>query len=323
MAQSTNIEWADAVGNPVRGCTRVSPGCGLAHAGGCYAERMASRQSGPGQAYEGLVKSTSAGPRWTGKIRMVPELLQQPLHWRKPRRIFVNSMSDLFHEDVPIDFIQSIWDVMIQTGWHTYLILTKRPERMLEIVPHLRYPLGLKWMDLPAKHIWLGVSVESPEYLWRVDTLMEIPAAMRWVSAEPLLTDLGDLSPYLGRCSECRDWVEVRRQEGHQDHRCPVLRRGTCGIDWVVVGGESGHGARPCSVAWIRGIVQQCQAAGVACFVKQLGTRPVWNHIVPGCSVREFLEPLNLRDSKGADPAEWPQDLRVREWPEESIDARS
>ncbi|MDP3236781.1 MAG: phage Gp37/Gp68 family protein [Myxococcales bacterium] len=224
MATATSIEWTETTWNPVRGCSRVSPGCM-----NCYAERMAHRFSGAGLPYEGLTRATSTGPRWTGQVRTVPELLREPLRWREPRLIFVNSMSDLFHEEVPLSFIRSVFEVMATAEHHRFQVLTKRADRLRELAPKLVWPAN----------VWMGVSVESEQFTWRIDRLRETPAAVKFLSLEPLLSALPSLQ----------------------------LR----GIDWAIVGGESGPGARPMQPTWVRAIRDQCQGAGVSFFFKQWG----------------------------------------------------
>lgn len=216
MADRTHIEWTDATWNPVRGCTKISPGC--KH---CYAETFAERFRG-----------VAGHPFEQGfDLRLVPEKLQEPLRWREPRRVFVNSMSDLFHEDVPAEFIRRTFGVMASARRHTFQILTKRSERLLDLSHVLPWP----------RNVWMGVSVESARYVYRVDHLRTVPAALRFLSLEPLLGPIDDL---------------------------PLD-----GIGWVIVGGESGRAARPMSLAWARRIRQRCRAAGVPFFLKQLGGR--------------------------------------------------
>jgi protein gp37 len=280
MSSNSSIEWTDATWNCVRGCSIISPGCKF-----CYAMKQAHRFSGPGGAYEGLTELGPNGPRWTGKVRTIPELLEVPLHWKKPRRIFVNSMSDLFHEDVPHEFIRNVYAMMHRCEWHTFQVLTKRPERMRQILTKWfpEYPSNKSGV---APNVWLGVSVENQDMLQRVDVLKDVPAAVRFISFEPLLEDLGAL----------------------------ILDQ----IHWVIVGGESGPGARSFDVSWARSIVRQCRKAEVACFVKQLGTRPV-EYLTPYQSLSNEkagkLWNVVLEDRKGGNPAEWPEDLRVREFP--------
>jgi protein gp37 len=219
MSLGSTIEWTDATWNPVRGCTKVSPGC--AH---CYAETFAERFRGvPGHPYE-----------FGFDLRIVPDKLAEPLRWRKSCRVFVNSMSDLFHEAVPDDYIISVTRVMARANWHQYQVLTKRSER-------LRYLLQRKLRFVrELRHIWWGVSVENRKHgLPRVDHLREAPAAIRFLSIEPLLEDLGRID--------------------------------LDGIDWVIVGGESGPGARPIAQQWVLSIRDQCKRAGVPFFFKQWG----------------------------------------------------
>ncbi len=219
MSQNSRIEWTDATWNPVRGCTKVSPGC--TH---CYAETFAERFRGiPGHPYE-----HGFDPR------LVPEKLTEPFHWSTPKMIFVNSMSDLFHENVSDDYIAAVARVMKLASWHTYQVLTKRSERMRHLLDtRIRFAA-----DEP--HIWWGVSVENRKHgLPRINHLRSAPAKVRFLSIEPLLEDVGQIN----------------------------LR----GISWVIVGGESGPGARPMKAAWVRSIRSQCRGAGVPFFFKQWG----------------------------------------------------
>jgi len=214
MAQRSSIEWTDATWNPVTGCSKVSPGC--KH---CYAERMALRLRAMGQ------------PRYrTGfDVTLQPDVVDQPLAWRKPRNIFVNSMSDLFHEAVPAVFIERVFSVVRQAHWHVFQVLTKRADRLERIAEHLDWPANL----------WVGVSVESQAYSWRIDCLRRVPAAVRFLSLEPLLG--------------------------------PLPRLDFTGIHWVIVGGESGPRARPIQPSWVRDIRDQCQIGNVPVFFKQWG----------------------------------------------------
>lgn len=223
-AQSSKIEWTESTWNPVRGCTRVSEGCRF-----CYAERIAARFSGKGMAYEGLAKNTKAGPRWTQEVHTVPELLKEPLKWKKPRRIFVNSMSDLFHEKIELSYIQEVFSVMKKADQHQFQVLTKRAERLLE------FNTELSW----APNIWMGVSVEDKRVIDRIDALRQTDAHIKFLSLEPLLGALPNLE--------------------------------LDGIDWVIVGGESGPGARKMEKAWVIDIRDQCADADVAFFFKQWG----------------------------------------------------
>lgn len=216
MGDQTGIEWTDATWNPVTGCTKVSPGCK-----NCYAERLALRLRAMGN------------PRYRSGfgVTLHPDLLTLPLRWRQPRRIFVNSMSDLFHEAVPEDFIHRVFEVMADANRHVFQVLTKRSERLATMAPRLRW----------APNVWQGVSVESARYMPRIDHLRTVPAAVRFLSIEPLLG--------------------------------PIANLPLDGIDWVIVGGESGPGRRPMAAAWAREIRDQCTQAGVPFFFKQWGGR--------------------------------------------------
>ncbi len=313
MGDKTGISWTDATWNPIRGCSIVSPGCT-----NCYAMKQARRMDHPGGAYEGLTEMTSGGVVWNGKVRTVPHLLEQPLRWRKPRRIFVNSMSDLFHEDVSVDFIARVWEVMAATPWHDYQILTKRPGRMRDVVEdigidaveHGQYRHGVTFdaddfqpadgLEWPLPNVWLGVSVEDHKRAdERILLLLETPAAVRFISAEPLL---GPLEFPL-------EWLAPFKDTD------PMLNR-TPRIDWVIVGGESGkpwRKIRHCNVQWIRDIVSQCREAEVPVFVKQLGTRIRYDEQ----NMFNDWMCANVQHPKGGDPAEWPDDLRLQQFPKE------
>jgi protein gp37 len=364
VSATSSIEWTEKTWNPVRGCSIVSPGCV-----NCYAMKQAHRFSWPtvysnphtgevqkeGGPYEGLTKMTKAGPQWTGVVRTVESALLEPLSWRKPVRVFVNSMSDLFHEDVPDAFIDRVFAVMALAPRHTFQILTKRAERMRAYFSDLnlrneligiegerisgfdRYGSdGLapwsRW-PLPLKNVWLGVSVEHQHFAdERIPLLLQTPAAIRFISAEPLLGPV-DLSRFLTPCDSDNQHsgsehsrkdgdvpaarvADLQRQRprwdkstGHDQSDQIAERQGVRNLEWVIVGGESGAGARPFDLAWARSIVQQCKAAGVACFVKQVGAKPL-AEFAPRCDSL-----ITLKDRKGGDPLEWPEDLRVREFP--------
>lgn len=215
MARSS-IEWTEATWNPVTGCDKISPGC--TH---CYAEVMARRLQGMGQA----------NYRDGFRLTLQPQMLERPLGWRRPQMIFVNSMSDLFHKNVPLEYIRRVFDVMRQASWHTFQILTKRAERLEELAPQLAWP----------GNVWMGVSVERADYSFRIDHLRRTSARVRFLSLEPLLGPLPEL--------DLRD------------------------IDWVIVGGESGHQARPVEEAWVLDLRDQCRSAKVPFFFKQWGGR--------------------------------------------------
>jgi protein gp37 len=214
MAQRSSIEWTEATWNPVTGCSQVSPGC--AH---CYAKTFAERWRGvPGHPYEQGFD-----------LRLWPERLEAPLRWRKPRTIFVNSMSDLFHEDIPLGFIDAIFATMRAAHWHTFQILTKRHARMVELADRLDWPAN----------VWMGVTIENRRFVHRADALRRVPAAVRFISAEPLLGRLDGLD--------------------------------LAGIDWLIAGGESGPRHRRVDPDWIRQLRDACAAEDVAFFFKQWG----------------------------------------------------
>jgi protein gp37 len=214
MATNSHIEWTDATWNPVTGCTKISPGC--KH---CYAERLSHRLQLMGQA----------NYRNGFKLTLQPQMLDLPLRWKTPKRIFVNSMSDLFHKDVPTDYIKRVFDAMKRAHWHQYQVLTKRSERVLELSNELDW----------SPQIWMGVSIECCKYKRRIDDLRQTGAHVKFLSLEPLLGSVGKLN--------------------------------LSGIDWAIVGGESGPGARPLNAEWITEIRDQCIRSGVAFFFKQWG----------------------------------------------------
>lgn len=264
MSDKTSIEWTDATWNPIRGCTRVSEGCR-----NCYAERVAARFSDPGYPYEGLARRTPSGPRWTGNVITVPAHLEDPIRWKEPRMIFVNSMSDLFHEVLDYEDVERVFNVMLEAPQHIYQILTKRPARMREFVNEV-------WLERTPPNWWLGTSVEDqPTADQRIPEVLNTWATVRWISAEPLLapvnlTCLGHEGDGVIDALRGEDWIETwDNAEGTKRTRTIVKKRE--GINWVVVGGESGPGARPMSPAWVRSIRDQCQAASVPFFFKQWG----------------------------------------------------
>ena len=281
MSATTGIAWTNASWNPLRGCERVSEGC--KH---CYAEILAARHSYPGGWGEGIAKwvtrpDGAKEARWTGVIRTVPELLDAPLRWRKPRRIFVNSMSDLFHSDVPESLIDAVFRVMIQARQHVYQILTKRPERMFAYLSRFR-PDGEGWVTRdgaramgepqsgplfaenrwPPPQIWLGVSVEDqPTADERIPLLLQTSAAKRLLSYEPALAAV-----------DFQRWLCIRRSTGLSEWVRDGERNG---LDWIIVGGESGHARREMNIDHARSVIAQCRSAGVPIYVKQdSGPRP-------------------------------------------------
>ncbi len=272
MGDNSTIEWTDATWNPVRGCSIVSKGCT-----NCYAMRQAHRSHGAGGAYEGLTKLTKGGPVWTGEVRTVPALLEQPLKWARPRRIFVNSMSDLFHDDVPDDFIDSVLTVIkrceVAGKGHTFQVLTKRAERMQRFMAEV-YSGGA---ITPMKNLWLGVSVEDQAAAdERIPLLLQTPAAVRWISAEPLL---GRINIERWMWPLCWHWAsayktpEAALAAGAYAERKPqaLVSAGRAFISWVVAGGESGPGARPMHPDWARALRDQCKRVNVPFFFKQWG----------------------------------------------------
>lgn len=331
MSDGTKIQWTDASWNPVTGCTKVSPGCAHCYIVTTPAFRIAGRKFVDGST----------------DIRFHAQRLPQPLSWRRPRRIFVTSLGDLFHEAIPDAFIARVYGVMVAAYWHEFQVLTKRPERRLALLrdevfrelvraeaaqlinalrgyDHVRPP-GDKsraywgtvnlasWYEGAARNIWEGVTAENQRWAdQRIPELLATPAAVRFVSYEPALGPVdfdhidctSDSDPGFSALT----WTED--DEG---------TLGDAVLDWIIVGGESGPGARPFDIEWARSVVRQCQAAGVACFVKQLGAKPQVQE-----SDRYYLngwhEPgpriLRFHDRKGGDMSEWPEDLRMREFPE-------
>lgn len=273
--KASKIEWTDSTWNPVSGCDKVSPGCN-----NCYAEALATRFAG-GPAYPNGFAVT-----------LKSQKLFEPLKWREPKRIFVNSMSDLFHADIPDEYVWRMFAVMSACPQHQFQVLTKRPQRMRNLLSdpraeyHLReariwlagwYSILSSFPTWPPGNVWLGVSVENADYRFRIDLLRKTPAAVRFVSLEPLIGPLG---------------IVLSDGPGALN---------LSGIDWAIIGGESGPGSRPMDLAWVRYLLDQCDLSGTAAFVKQLGT--VW------------ARQNGAKHPKGGDPSEWPEWLRRREWP--------
>lgn len=308
MADHTAIEWTDASWNPVTGCTKVSPGCDH-----CYAETIARRFA-----------DTPAYPHgFASTLR--PERLDLPLRWTRPRRIFVNSMSDLFHDAVPDGYIARVWATMAAARQHTFQVLTKRHARLRSLLssPSFTDLMAAAWFDLPRNrrpgnaiewplpNVWVGISAENQQWAdIRIPALLDTPAAVRWISAEPLIgrIDLHSIpsglrmdggprrdSALVAPCPLCSGWGGGECPDGPHFVKLPG------GIDWVVVGGESGRGARPMHQDWARDIRDQCAAAGVPFLMKQAGV----------VLAREWGA-----KGKGGDPAEWPEPF-PRQYPRE------
>lgn len=318
MSYNTHIQWADDSWNFIHGCTRTSEGCL-----NCYIDRTP-----PFRMSHNRFDSPDIGG--ATDLRLYPERLTLPLHWTKPRRIFVNSLSDMFHNQVADALIARAFATMAATPRHTYLLLTKRHARMksllssggqrlLEAAPDQKTAQAINDAGWPLPNLHLGVSTENQRWAdIRIAALLDTPAAVRWISAEPLLgpIDLGMGDPHAGHeyddvngyphpyiCLTCST----------DDNEVEYFRRGPAdcftephaGLDWVVVGGESGPGARPVNVEWVRSIVRDCVSADLPVFVKQFGS--VW--------AREN----HATDRKGGNPAEWSEDLRVRQYPKTTM----
>ncbi len=323
MADKSNIEWTDATWNPIVGCSIVSPGCT-----NCYAMKMAARiqkmnrTGGSGSNYvnhyDGTTQDSKAGAVWTGKVALAPDkLFLKPISWRQPRRVFVNSMGDLFHESISDEWIDRVFAVMALCPQHTFQVLTKRAERMRVYLSHQAVEriyaaacrndetLADRWR-WPLPNIWLGVSCErQQEADERIPLLLQTPAAVRFISAEPLLGQI-DLTRLMLKTGDTINAVHQSigkpRDDGNGYIDFP--RVPATSLNWVIVGGESGPGARPFHLEWADDLVGQCRGADVACFVKQFGAVPMSDGY-----------PLELKSSKGGDWDEWPERLRVRQFP--------
>ena len=343
---ATGIEWTDRTWNPVVGCTKVSPGCK-----NCYAKTLHDQRHKA--FHEGkAVPSQYKEPFET--VQLMPHRLTEPLSWRKPQRIFVNSVSDLFHEDVPFAFLDQVFTTMAGAKRHTFQILTKRPERMEEYI-------GIRWGDgklEPLPNVWLGTSVENQAAAdERIPHLLATPAAVRFLSCEPLLGPINltrlwlpDRSGYWNAL-DGRLTVKATGVNGNSDFWVTTEKPITGSVGWAIAGGESGPGARPMEIEWPRSLLAQCKAAGVAFFMKQLGAfvvdrndRPFeaeYERWAEGPNAGQPTDPkawptpvyvihdldgtrdgyqgapvrVVLNDKKGGDMDEWPHDLRVREFP--------
>lgn len=361
---ASKIEWTDCTWQVTHGCEKVSPGCA-----NCYAIRDVHRMAGNpnpviSDPRKGKTHRVGNITDWTGVVTPAPQNLAWPLRKKKGKRIFVNSNSDLFHKDVPFQFIAAVFGVMAATPQHTYQVLTKRPARMLEFFKwaydndgvgdgvnvaitemfgydgpnaylckgapdhhdddseHISCRLIEYPPEWPLANVWIGVSVENQETAdERIPALLKTPAALRFVSYEPALGPV-DFDPSwcpqghtVGSrdsqfCDECGDEME------HQGW----LTGGPLGpIDWLIVGGESGSKARPCNMEWVRDAVQQCDAASVPIFVKQLGAKPCYFPGDEKTGYEGIPQPVWISDKKGGTPRDWPEDLRVRQFPKTGV----
>ncbi|MHB1953512.1 MAG: DUF5131 family protein [Acidiferrobacteraceae bacterium] len=314
MSDKTGIAWTEATWNPVTGCTKVSAGC--KH---CYAERDWPRFYGKtevivplpqGHVIDGVRLTEVLAARPFTHVLCHEDRLDTPIRWKRPRKIFVNSMSDLFHENVPDQFIDQVFATMALCHRHTFQILTKRPERMQSYLAD-EHVTDRIWahairisgeqipVDWPLSHVWIGVSVEDQAAAEdRIPLLLQTPAAIRWVSAEPLLGPI-DLSKYLS-----------------VHHEVPAL-------NWIVIGGESGPKSRRFDLDWARCIIRQCANSNTVCFMKQLGTKPGY-HSEAMPPLWHDLSPLagGPHHRSWADPSVWPDDLRVRNYPDLAFSLR-
>ena len=316
----TSIEWvksedgsAGDTWNPLAGCKEVSPGCT-----NCYAAVMAHRLAAMGQRkYAGTTKKLPNGKVvWTNKINLHRPSLRIPLERKKPTMYFVNSMADLFHEDVPEEFIDEVFCVMGIAHWHTFQVLTKRADRLADYMSkrlkiedwydHWYSFSGesMAFQDFPLPSVWLGVSVEDQQCAdERIPHLLRTPAAVRFLSCEPLLGPI--------------EFSDVTKRS---DAVGQLGKKAMSGIDWCIVGGESGHGARPFIMDWGMSIIRQCKAAGIPAFMKQVGSNPfISEHVSAKGLTTSCWGPI--KDSKGGVMEEWPLDLRVREFPRSQVPA--
>lgn len=314
MGDKSKISWTDASWNPVTGCTRVSPGCDHCYAFALHDKRYAAnrkRSLADQQPAGGVARARAAGldlpypeqyDKPFSRVQLMPERLDQPLRWKKPRRIFVNSMSDLFHEDVSDYFILQVWMVMAMAREHTFQILTKRPGRMRELLkrqwmPERRYSQFVPDMFAPdfwpLPNVWLGVSVEDQQRAdERIPLLLDTPAAVRFISAEPLLGPIDLRAEWMAPAFSAHVAPELAAKlySALNDVAKAAARQhmNWTGLDWIIVGGESGKGWRPMDHAWAQSIRDQCRAAGVAYFGKQDAGRRNESELPGELGDREF-----------------------------------
>lgn len=339
MSATTGIEWTDRTWNPVVGCAKVSAGCK-----NCYAKTLHDQRH---KAYHAGKKVPAQYAQPFEVVQLMPDRLRDPLSWKKPCRVFVNSVSDLFHEDVPDEFLDRCFAVMALAKQHTFQVLTKRPERMAAYLNRIQNddrdtnawqiaacdettgnsPCACNVVencDWPLPNVWLGVSVENQTAAdERIPHLLATPASVRFLSCEPLLGPV-NLSKYLA-CPHCGGTGEVAEQHDFATEKVGCRCMGEKPLHWVITGGESGPGARPMQIEWARDLVRQCKAADTPVFVKQLGAHPEGAELLQPTGrfrtndttgKRQIELRMIVTDPKGGDPAQWPEDLRVREFPQ-------
>ena len=297
MGDNSQIQWTDATWNVVTGCTRVSPGCANCYISNTFPFRSQHRQ------FERVGNEETTG------VTLHPDRLDWPLKWKKSKKIFTPSLGDLFHEDVPDEFILRVFAVMGETPRHTYQLLTKRPERMLDwfskvpdAIQYFADQCGVPYPEWPLPNVWLGVSVENQYWAdQRIPLLLRTPAAVRFVSYEPALKPIDFMRIPLYKPTHRHDPEANLNALTSYITGIDEYLNNHANLDLVIVGGESGKDARPFDVQWARDTIRQCREASVACFVKQLGT--VW------------AKENGAKDKKGGTIDEWPEHLRVREFP--------
>jgi protein gp37 len=315
---STNISWTDETWNSIVGCSRISAGCI-----NCYAAIAAA--SPRLQQFPQYQKVKD----WDGTVEFVESQLLKPLSWKKPKRIFVCSMSDLFHENIPDEWRDRIFAVMAVAHWHTFQVLTKRPENALRYFQRNDLAQAIKDAgelvckpELPLKNVWIGTTVENQAMAdKRIPILLRIPAVIKFLSCEPLLEDI---KLYLENRFICQFCGSEQNAEAttctrcHKWHSIQEYLKATKTVDWCIVGGESGKGARDCHIDWVRSLVKQCKSANVPVFVKQLGIHPVASSpYIEGVACVNYF--VKLRDRKGGDISEFPEDLQIREFPDVAV----